>query len=163
MAVTGPDKLQKITLLTEMIGGVAVLLTLIILIVEVRENTEASRRANLIQLTTAPLNAYLDNPDVQAISSKIADGAEGSRLPTELQDEFGLTHEEAHLYARYLGYTWRIRESEYLFGNSEPAVFRQNMIFYLNNPEDKVYWEYGQAPYHPEFRAYIDGILQELE
>lgn len=156
------EKLQKYALFTEIVGGLAVLLTLIILIIEVRENTEASRRTNLIQLTTAPLNVYLDNPDIQAIASKISQTTQVSVLPNLLKDEFDLSFDEAQLYARYLGYTWRIRESEFLYGNSDPEVFEANMRFYLGNAEDQFYWQRTRAPYHPEFRAYIEGLLQDL-
>ena len=156
------DKAHRIAFTTEIVGGLAVLVTLIILVIEVRENTETNRRANLIQLTTAPLSAYLDNPEIQAISAKISESQPAeSNFQKILLDEFGLSREEAQLYGRYLGYNWRIRESEYLYGNSDPVVFEQNMRFNLRDRPAQLYWEHGTAPYHPEFRAYIESLLKE--
>ena len=156
------DKLQKYALVTEIVGGLAVLLTLIILILEVRENTEESRRTNLIQLTTAPLVPYLENPDIRRISSKISESYENVGLPTVFEKEFGISREDSQLYARYLGYSWRIRESEYLYGNSEPEVFRASMLFALRNLEDRLYWEHVPAVFQPEFAAYIQDLLRNL-
>lgn len=156
------DKLQRYALVTEIVGGLAVLLSLIILIIEVRENTEESRRTNLIQLTTAPLVPYLQYPEIRRISSEISEPYENSGLPSVFEEEFNISREDSQLYARYLGYSWRIRESEYLYGNSEPEVFEASMLFALRSREDQLYWEHVPAVFQPEFVAYIQNLLKSL-
>ena len=157
------NKLQKWTVSAEILGGIAILVTLIVLILEVRENTETNRRTNMIQLTTAPVNAYLSNPNIQSVSNKVSEAGRASPVIDIFQTEFNLTYEEARLYSSYMGYSWRIRESEYLYGTTEPELFRENIKLYLRAIGDRVYWENnGHVFYHPGFRSYVENLLLEL-
>lgn len=159
------DKLQRYALTAEIIGGLAVLVSLILLIVEVRENTESNRRASLIELTTSPLNTYVNSPDIQRIEASMAaiDNQE-SGVVNELMRTYQLSSEDANLYARYMGYLWRIREAEFLYGNPDLGLFSDNLEFFLRVMHNQIYWELNSSvPYDPEFRSFVNEIIESMQ
>ena len=157
-------KLKEWVSLAEIIGSIAVVASMIFLIGEVRNNTEATQRSNMIQLTTSPLTIYLNNPNIQDVIQKASVTKEALTTETvrRIQDEFELTFQEATLYARYIGYNWRIRESEFLYGNTVPTLFRKNIEFHLRRKIERIYWETNTVPYHSEFKDYIQDVLSSM-
>lgn len=159
------DRLQKWALAAEIVGGLAVILSLALLIVEIRENTEANRRASLIELTTAPLNTYVNSPSIQRIEASMAaiDNS-APALASELMNVYQLSSEDANLYSRYMGYLWRTREAEFLYGNPDLLVFADNIEFFLRNRYNQLYWEFNLGvPYDPEFRNFVNGIIETMD
>jgi hypothetical protein len=67
-------KLEKLALLAEIVGGVAVVVTLIVLITEVRENTKALMAANrqsVAARTQDFITTIVTNPEIVAIQADI--------------------------------------------------------------------------------------------
>ena len=138
--------------------GISVVLSLIVLIIEVRGNSLALERqvyAERIAAVAAPLIS-----EDQLLSAyrkvKSKDGWE----PTiqSLMDEYGMEPEEAIAWSRMLLVIWRGLESDYLtLGDSE--ALRESVRNLLYFPDNRLYWKDNQPWFDEGFRAIVEAEM----
>ena len=92
-------KLQDVTHWAEIIASVAVVLSLVFLTLEVRNNTRALDRQAIRDRSEALNAPFLDNSDLPAIIAavKAVDGPEPSEQA--LVERYGITYEQATVLA----------------------------------------------------------------
>lgn len=139
----------------ETLGAVAVLVTLIFLIVQLRQNTKAieaeSARANFEQGTTWMYKIIQDPKLAELYREGLADSLDN-------QDD----RVRFHLLMQALFNQWAmafIYRSERIVGVSEADVSRV-----LSTPGGQRYWKRARELdlHAPEFKAYVERILERM-
>lgn len=151
------EQLQRWALVAEIVGGMAVLVTLLILIVEVRGNTNALRAQELgviNQQNQAVLLAYIENSDVYTMA---------------LTDPKSLSIEENMKLTSLTSLRLNILQRHYLALESG-IINRQDwesrlvsVPIYLGSDYGRVLWENvkGDFAHMPQFVEDIDKALAE--
>jgi hypothetical protein len=143
--------LQKCALVAEIVGSIAVVVTLVVLIFEVRGNTEAIRAGNRQSIAERTGNfalAVAGNPELAAIQGQALGNA------TEIQ--------QANSYM--VAALQLVQESYFLYqdGLLDEAIWRTRANFALGNIRS----EFGRARYErlkqtgvlaPEFTKWLDA------
>ena len=152
-------KLQDVTHWAEIIASVAVVLSLVFLTLEVRNNTRALDRQAIRDRSEALNAPFLDNSDLPAIIAavKAVDGPEPSEQA--LVDRYDITYEQATVLARQVNRGWVGMEADYvLSGESVPLKKRIQLNFSF--PDQVLLWEVGGMPQvaNADFRAYVERV-----
>src|SRR3990170_2301333 len=107
-------KLEKWVPVGELVASVAVVVSLVFLMREVRVNTRAIERQAVLERAQAINAPFLTESAVPEILAKIkaVDGAEA--MEQAFIERYGLSHEEASIWARYLGVIWTGIEADFL-------------------------------------------------
>ena len=144
-----------------MVTGLAVVISLVVLIVEVRTNTAAIERQGRIDQLNMINLPYLDDVEIGLILAKIkaVDGREGH--VTAFMEAYDLTEVEAAIWTRALYSVWGAIEADYLYSGS--GAVERTVRAMIDYPDARSYWQHSRPFHSEEFAEYIDEILTELE
>ncbi len=150
-------KLEKYALIAEIVGALAIVVTLIFLIVEVRGNTDAIR-AQTAQATfeTSVQSFYYPEGNV-ALSKAEEVGLAG------LTDE-ERAHAEALMAALINAYNNHYYQ--YRHGNLDAVIheaYRARLRRLMSNQMYRDLWRGGRELYTEPFRVYVDEVIESLE
>ena len=141
----------------EIVGAIGVILTLVYLATQIRQNTRSMSENNLHTQTDRSIGHsrfVAGTPEMMSIYQR------GMDDPTQLTKEeywrFG-----TFLFSMFLDF----QESYHLRGRDEDFYWRisnQNYLFYLSKPGGRQWWDgQGRHMLDEEFVQYIDGQLTE--
>jgi hypothetical protein len=144
----------------EIVGAVAVVITLAYLAIQVRQNNRMMQRQAHLDRVRHIADPLIESPRrLVEVLGKIS-AKDGSREPVTLafMDAFDLQYDEAIPFLRYLHRLWLGYEADFLFtGRSDhldkviPAM--------LTFPNCELFWQYEKEwLFSPEFVAYVDGL-----
>jgi len=139
----------------EIVASCAVVITLIFLIAEVRNNTLAIERQATLDRTESLASPFLTNPELARVLAKVkkVDGAEP--LTRALSERYALTAEESILWARHLHAVWHGLEADYLYSGPSEWLDRyvKGLLLF---PDGQIYWQYENAWHDADFRSYVE-------
>ncbi len=150
--------LQDWSDITQLIGNVAVIATLIVVIAQIRANTRAVNleraEARLSKFTTP----FYQSPHLLRISAKI-DAVQGQGPATkELMETFDLSPEEANLWFRHLMDQWTTYEIEWRHGVLGHARGIKRSQRFLDN---RIFYKHLKLGRDPAFIRYVDSLLAD--
>jgi len=124
----------------EIVASVAVVITLVFLIYEVRQNTLAIERQTILDRQSRLVYPYLSSGDFRAVYAKIK-VKDGRELRVKaLIDRYELTDDESVLWVRHLDDNWKGIEADYIQYGPSPDLDGL-IVGFLNFPDAKLYWE----------------------
>ena len=155
-------KLQEWAHWAEILASVAVVVTLVFLIGEVRENTLALE-SQAIRERARDLNGpFLIGSAIPSILVKVkaVDGEEP--VDQAYVDRYGMSYEEAAIWARYVGSFWVGLEADYVVrGPSDDLETRLKGL--LAYPDNQILWDHDAwQVLDPEFRDYVSSIREQI-
>ena len=148
---------EAISAIAESIGVIAVLITLIYLAIQVRQNTEMSRQSILRNQT----DRYLNNCYFMAGNSGIMD-----IFMRSMADPDSVTREEWWRFGSYLYGMFKDYEEMYYFNTSgRQEDYRwessqRDLRFYLSRPGGRKWWRsQGREMLSDQFVEFVDGLI----
>ena len=151
-------KLEQWATWAEIGASLGVIVTLVFLVFELRENTLAIEKQVINDRAEALNSPFLGESQLPSILEKIkaVDGPE--LLEHELMQRYGLSHSEALIWARYQGLIWSGLESEYV-RSGDSAVLRERIQHLDSFPDIHIVLKHLRQV-SPEFMAYIEAVRQ---
>ena len=145
----------------EMATGLTVVISLVVLIVEVRANTAAIERQGRIDQLSMVTQPFLDDVEMGLVLAKIkaVDGRE--KAISALMEAYDLTDVEAASWGRLLYSIWGAIEADYLY--SGPDAVEQIVRALIDYPDTRIYFQHGRPLHSEEFIEFIDEIFNELD
>lgn len=147
--------LQTAAVLTGIVSSVATTLTLIVLIVSIRQNTRAQKVLAVQSLAGA----------IAAINVPAMESPElGTALASTLKDWNSATHEQKTV-SHYFLFTW-FKLAEMAWYQQQAGVLDQDLwagwesvtrIFYHSNGVKQVWWPNRRASYSTAFQEHLAG------
>ena len=150
--------LQTLADLGELVGGLGVVVSLVYLALQVRQNTQSLRTENY--------GRALDR--ISAMQSQLSRDTELSRFFAKgVVDVSQLTPIER------IRFTWALYEAfgafEFMFdaartGALPEAVWMRwspTVAWWLSQPGVKSWWVHRPVPFSPQFSSFVEGILRE--
>lgn len=152
-------KLEKWAQWAEIVASAAVIVTLVVLVGEVRGNTLALERQADLDRATALNTPFFYAPELASVLARIKAVDGQDPLPQALMDRYELTAEEAILWERHLWQVWLQHEADFERGG--PSSKLDGWIAAaLATPDNLLYWQVMGRGSGAEFRAYVDGIAR---
>jgi hypothetical protein len=145
----------------ELITGVAVIISLIVLIVEVRTNTHALERQSRMDYLNGMSQPFLDDVSMGRVLAKIkaVDGREEN--VSAFMAAYDLDEVEANAWIRHLYNLWGGIEVDYLYADSGQveSTIRALAVY----PDTRLYWKTARVWHSPKFVALVDRIMREAD
>ncbi len=143
----------------EFIGGIAVVVSLIYLASQIRQNTRITRASNSREYLTgsSQLGQMLVDPETASLYLRGLDDFEGLsaedqvRFTGLMSQEWNRANQTQHLHQQGL-IDDRLFESQ-----------RHALAVFLGNPGGRQWWEANQHWWAADFRDYVDGLIREAE
>ncbi len=155
-------KLEQWVNWAEITASLAVVVTVVLLIQEVRGNTEAIERQATLDRATAFNSPFFTNPQLPAVLAKIKaiDGLDP--IPQALIERYKLTPEEAILWERHLARIWMGLEADYSM-SGESQELEATIRDLLTHPDCQLYWTHatsigGLHAGNTDFSSYVDRL-----
>ena len=148
--------LQDFSAIAQMIGSAAVIVTLIVLIGQIRANTRAvGRQVDEARLYKAT-GPFYQSPDLVRIAAKIGAAQGFGPAMKELMETYTLSPEEATLWFRHLMDNWLSCEIEFRYGGTEvsPRAIKSNLRW----PDGRIFWKHWKLGRSAEFVRYVDSL-----
>ena len=106
----------------EIIASAAVVVSLVFLIFEVRENTRALDRQAIRDQSTVLNAPFVRDPKIPAILAKVKDIDGPEPIEQALIDRYGMTYEEAAIFGRYVSANLNVIEAEFALTGPSPRL-----------------------------------------
>lgn len=152
-------KLDRVAHWAEILANFGVIVTLVFLLLQVRDNTRALEGQAILQRSAAFTGPFLSESVVPAVLAKIK-AVDGPEPAVEAyMDRYSLTYEEGAVWERHIFSVWTSLEAEYaVFGESEELEQRIRML--LPFPDNVIWFENGGPDWvsTPGFRDYIERL-----
>ena len=151
-------KLERWAHVAEIVGGVAIIASLIVLIQEVKRNTAVQDREIQIARFLNYTDTLIDPVAARAVYAKVKaqDGLEP--LAAAYVDKYGLTPEEAVLWARMVSRTFYLWQSDFEFSGGSEALSTE-LRFVPRYPDAALAFEINEDDLlTPGFRAYAESV-----
>ena len=150
-------KLEQWAHWAEIIASIGVVVTLVVLVQEVRYNTLALERQADLDRAAALAEPFFEAPELASVLAKIkaVDGEDA--FPDALIERYGLTPAEAILWDRHLRRVWLEHEAD--FDRSGPTPELAAWIRgTLSSPDNQLYWEIRGPSSGAGFRAFVAEV-----
>ncbi|HEX5789196.1 MAG TPA: hypothetical protein VFY03_13520 [Woeseiaceae bacterium] len=156
-------KTEKWAAWAEISASVAVVVTLLFLVFEVRQNTLAIERQIRLERQGRLIKPYMESPEFREIYTaiKAKDGQE-PRVAAFAR-HYSLSPEQAVYWVRHLDEIWTGLEADFLQNGPSPEL--DSMLFGMKSFADgRLYWEVAGAEeamrFSPRFVEYVNAIRQ---
>jgi len=133
-------KTQEWAARAEIVASLAVILTLVFVIYELRQNTLAIERQTGLERVARMNEPYLSLPELRAVHAKIKDKDGQEEIVQAFIDEYELTHDEALLWARYLQRVFAGLATDYELEGPSRQVEAMTWGM-VNVPDGRLYWD----------------------
>lgn len=142
----------------DFVGGIGVVVTLLYLATQIRQNTRATRAATFLDLTNAWQEYLFANAEPEIARLRL----QAAKDPDSLSDVdyYRLYSIERVLFRRFENDFFQVRS-----GTFDPEAwqgYRQSLLVdVLASPGSRAMWEQQRPFFAPEFAAFIDAKLEE--
>ena len=139
----------------EVLTGLSVIVTLIVLIAEVRTNTQAIERQVLLDRMSSVAGPFTSGPELlQAYErNKELDGWEPGNVA--FMERYGLEPAQAIAWTRFLLINWGGIEANFLTSGPSEELSRQ-IVGLMAFPDNRLFWETHAAVFDPAFETYVE-------
>ena len=150
-------KLKDIALLTEIVGGVGILISLVVLVLEVRQNTALVERQILLDRSNW-VAQIIDSPYIAPIFAKIK-AIDDDIVPTEraFMEQYDLTFEEATRFTTWLRQMWSGFQAEFETGTPGLDEIIKDI---LQHKDQELFWMNTRSTYTADFVNYVNDLTE---
>jgi uncharacterized membrane protein len=153
-------RLKKIALLVEVLGGIAILISLVFVGIQLKENTKATRSSTATATIDTMTNWYVTmgaNAETSASFYRFLANPESMTKEERIQ----------HIY-NFHGLFLAFQNSYYLSleGTLDERIPKSlNQVIYgvKDQPGFKLYWKSRKSIFFEEYREYVDDLLNSTD
>jgi len=148
--------MERVSRWVEILANLGVIVTLLLLVAEVRDNTLALQRQAFLDRSTAMNIPFLQDGPLPGILAAIksVDGWEGSPFEQAFADRYGVPIEDAIVWARHLSMVWGSLDADYQLAGASPALAARVRLL-LTFPDNQLLWRTTPELFSSEFRTYV--------
>jgi hypothetical protein len=157
-------KLKMWVDLAEISASIAVVISLVVLIFQIRESNELRQYEAGIRTAEWDSRVFIESNHLSKILAKIKEVDGIDPYITDYANRYGLTLEEVGIWTRWLALTWSGMAEEYdRYGPNDDLA---SAIERLASYRDQELWLEGHilegrlGPYSDEFRSYVRQVLE---
>ena len=150
-------ELKKVALIAEVAGGIAILITLIILTVEIRSNSQLIERQLILDRVNADAQV-VDSPYLAPIIVKIKSITK-DMPPThiEIMKRYDLSPEDAFRFFAYIQRDWTVLEADFNFGSSGVEKRAKDL---LRSEDIRLVWMMEFSDQKTEFAEFVNDLIE---
>jgi hypothetical protein len=150
--------------IAEITASVAVVVTLLLLILQMRESDEQARVHNALRMAQWDAQMFLQSDQLPVISAKI-EAASNPHFMREFRKRYDLSIEEAAIWNRWLFLMWKSLEAEFLLvGPSNELAERIRLSMSYEDQQLVILPALTSMNplFHEKFKRYVDSLIDDL-
>ena len=157
-------KIERVSHWVEILANVGVIVTLLLLVAEVRNNTLTLQRQTRLDRASAMNSPFLESAVMPAILSEIKaiDTWDGNPFEVAFVERYQVPIEHAIVWARYLMGVWSGLEADYVLDGESPDLAQRAQIL-LSFPDNQLLWEHNARLFSEDFQVYVERIMRPIE
>ena len=147
--------------IAELIGLMAIIVSLVVLIIEVRENTLAIERQMALDRADSFTSPFFES-NLPSILTKIksVDGPDSNIVP--FIEAYDLSYTDAVIWERHLQYIWEVLEAEFE-ADGPSTKLDESLLSLLLSRDNQLYVTHsGKYRFSSEFRDYLAKLQDRL-
>ena len=144
--------------IAELLGSVAVLVTLLYIAIQVRDAKRMNEISISANRTTNIAARIVDNPHLAEILAKIRVKTGQISAIEMAKHEWELSDAEAETWFRYMGTIYRGVEAQYL---ATGEVSKSMILMVRSDPQAVLYFKYAKNLYQPSFVEAISSVTPQ--
>jgi hypothetical protein len=146
----------------ELVGFVAIIISLVVLIIEVRQNTLATERQIALDRAAAMTSPFFDS-ELASILAKIksADGADPNIVA--FIEAYDLSYREAVIWERHLWYAWEVLAAEFEADGPSPSLDASVLAMLINRDNQLYVTHSGKFRFSDDFRDYVTTLQGRVD
>ena len=150
-------KLEKWALIAEVVSGLAVVLTLVFVLFEIRTNNDFLERQLNLDRIDRTSRTVMESEYLPGIIEKIkkVDVDEIGDVTQAFMDRYGLSFVEADRFGRYQRQQWQGFEADYLAGARYPRM-EQTIALLLSFSDQRLFWDNSEVTFDPRFVEFVE-------
>jgi hypothetical protein len=160
-----PMKLRMWVDIAEITASVAVVVTLLLLIFQMRESDEQERVTNALRMVQWDAQMFLQSDQLPTISAKIEEVSNPDFMG-EFRKRYDLSIEEAALWNRWLYLLWKSLEAEFLLvGPSDELEERIRLSISYEDQQLVILPQLKStnALFHERFKRYVNSLIDDFD
>ena len=142
----------------EIVAALSVVITLILLVVEVRGNTKALERQILLDRGSNVAVPFMEGPELLTAFEKVKAIDGWGALEAELMARYELEPAQAVAWMFFLYKVWTGMEADYVYAGSSDEL-ASSIEGLLAFPDNRLYWRHSGDGYSADFRAYVESLV----
>jgi len=145
----------------ELITGASIIISLIVLIVEVRTNTNALELQSRMDYLNGITQPFIDDVSMGRVLAKVkaVDGRE--EHVSVFMAAYDLDEVEAAAWTRHQYRIWGGIEVDYLYADSDQVESTISALAAF--PDARLYWKIMRDWHSPKFVALVDKLMREAD
>jgi len=147
--------LDLIVALAQIAGSLAVVVTVVVLIIQMRESAKSSRMTGQ-QIVN---DGWLD------VARLVAEDPEITRIYREgMRDFTSLSTDDQWRFGAIMQIAFASHQNWFLFGQKESRVTALDSVrakWMVTQSGPRYWWPRARQLYHPDFQAYIDDLINQ--
>ena len=149
------QKLSDWAHIAEIVSGLAIVVTIVVLIFELRANsTLLERQIELDRIERGRLAQ--ESPELAAVMAKLRMANGPGPAHGLFMEEYDLTYEEADLFIRFARSQMQGFQADFLFGQT--GELNELIPTLFSMPEVQMFWEQTSRGYDPEFIEFVESV-----
>lgn len=152
---------SRLPVLVEILTGISIVASLILLTVEVRANTRALERQIRLDRAMAITQPVLESETVLEAYTVVKERDGREPVVEAFMREYGLSEEQAIAWTRLLTRTWMEKEADFHYmGSDDELLFGTASL--LQFPDNTLFWDTAAGIFTPEFRRFVEEARRLL-
>jgi hypothetical protein len=150
--------------IAEITASVAVVVTLILLIFQMRDSDDRERIQNSLRMAQWDAQMFLQSDQLPVIAAKI-EAEKNPNFMMEFRRRFDLSIEEAGIWNRWLFLLWKSLEAEYLSGGPSDDLAKRIRLSVTYEDQQLVIVPAltSRSPlFHDGFKKYVHSLVDDL-
>jgi len=150
--------------LAEITSSVAVVVTLLLLVSQIRESDKLEQVQNSVRMAQWDVEMFLQSDQLPAIAAKI-EAARNPDFMIEFRKRYDLSIEEAGIWNRWLYLLWKSFEAEYLSTGPDDQLAKRIRLTAAYEDQRLVILPLvtSKSPlFDEEFREYVGSLLDDI-
>lgn len=156
--------LERASRWIEIVANLGVIVTLLLLVAEVRAGTLAQTRQSYLDRSNAMNAPFFGDGPLPSILAAIkeVDGWAASPAEEALATQYDLSIEDAIVWARHLSMVLGSLDADYQVEGATQALTNRVRIL-LASPDIQTMWRYNRSLFSEAFQAFVEQIRASLE
>jgi hypothetical protein len=156
-------KSGRLQVIVEILTGISIVISLVLLTAEVRGNTRALERQIRMDQGQSIAEPILES-DVLREAYRVVKARDGVEPGIAAYlERYELTEEQAIAWTRFVLWIWTSREADFEYLGRDPDL-RASIEGLLRFPDNVLFWETGgAAAFTPAFREWVEEIRADMD
>ena len=144
----------------EVVTGLSVVITLVVLIVEVRTNTQTIERQLLVDRADNIARPFMSSTELLEAYERIKEVDGWNPEIADLMEHYGLEPQQAVAWSMLLLANWSGLQADFVtLGPSEGLRGQIRGLLYF--PDNQIFWASMVEVFRPDFVAYVEQLRAE--